>query len=156
MHQCTFAMASAVMLTACATSSLAQDASTLHMASALEGCWEHREGATQEQWTDTGLGLMFGYTVTTRNGELRAFEDLRIEPSSNGMVFVASPNGARPIRFTAVAQSPSSVTFENPDHDFPQRITYARTDDRLVATIARLDGGNAIDIVMHACTDGEH
>jgi len=29
--------------------------------------------------------------------------------------------------------------FENPDHDFPQRIEYARAGDTLTATISTMD-----------------
>lgn len=42
------------------------------------------------------------------------------------------------------ARGRASATFENPAHDFPQRIVYRRTGDSMVATISALNGSNAM------------
>ena len=49
-----------------------------------------------------------------------------------------------PVGFRLVASDGTSATFENPAHDFPQRIQYRRDGDRLVATISARDGSNAM------------
>jgi hypothetical protein len=36
------------------------------------------------------------------------------------------------------------VTFENPAHDYPQRVSYTRIDNALTATISRIDGTDPI------------
>lgn len=119
----------------------------------LDGCWEHLDGSTREVWIDVGSGLLFGYAVTLRNGKLHAFEDLRIEPSATGATFVASPNGKNPVHFPKVAASHLSMTFENLDHDFPQRITYRREGETLTAEISTVEGTDAMQIEMRKCSD---
>jgi len=134
-----------------APSSFAQPIVDVRIARFLEGCWEHGNGETREYWIGTGYPLLFGHALTIRDGQLLAFEDLRIEPSAEGVVFVASPNGKGPVRFVAVSQTNNTITFENPTHDYPQVITYARDGDLLVATISATGGKDPIEIPMHRC-----
>ena len=47
----------------------------------------------------------------------------------------AYPSGQAPTTFAATSANADSVTFENPEHDFPQSITYRRRPDSLVASI---------------------
>ena len=37
------------------------------------------------------------------------------------------------------------MTFENGDHDYPQRIAYRRTEQGLAATISKLDGSRPFE-----------
>ncbi|MEO1027555.1 MAG: DUF6265 family protein [Pseudomonadota bacterium] len=130
----------------------AQDVSlNAHMPERIAGCWVHNDASSHEHWSDTGLGLLFGYSVTNRGGELRAFEDMRIEPSGEGYAFFASPNGKDPVRFESVAVTEDAITFVNLDHDFPQVIEYTQIDNKLVATISLLDGDNEIEFTMLRC-----
>jgi hypothetical protein len=48
---------------------------------------------------------------------------MRIVEEEDGWVgFVASPSGQETARFKLVSMNASKVIFENPEHDFPQRI----------------------------------
>ena len=48
----------------------------------------------------------------------------------------AEPSGQAPADFEASAVSDSLITFENPAHDFPQRVIYRRRgSDSLIARI---------------------
>ena len=120
----------------------------------LNGCWEHLDGATREYWQDTGLGVTFGYSVTVRDDRLVFFEDLRIETGIDGMVYIASPGGAPPVRFTSTRVTRHEAVFENAEHDFPQRIAYRVADGRLNATISLLDGTKTAEFGMRRCADG--
>jgi hypothetical protein len=90
---------------------------------------------------------MFGYATTTRNGTLATFEQSRIDTRGlRARQYVASPEGQRPVIFTETRDPacrwspPNTVTFENGDHDYPQRITYRATDKGLAANVSKLDG----------------
>jgi hypothetical protein len=66
-------------------------------------------------------------------------------------VFVALPSGQKETTFVAAAVSESSVTFENPQHDFPQKVIYRlQAGDRLVARIEGIRNGmpRAVDFPM--------
>jgi hypothetical protein len=57
------------------------------------------------------------------------------------LVFIALPSGQRETTFVASAVAKDSVTFENPQHDFPQKVIYRlESADRL---IGRIEGTRA-------------
>jgi hypothetical protein len=77
-----------------------------------------------------------------------AFECLRIEARQNGIFYVAQPNGRPPTSFRLTMIDDSTAVFENPDHDFPKRITYARSGaDALTAKVDGGDGGDPSSVL---------
>ena len=70
---------------------------------------------------------------------------LRVQAGEDDeIVYLAQPNGGPGVGFYLVRAEGTTATFENPTHDFPQRIRYARDGDMMVATISRLDGSDAM------------
>lgn len=70
----------------------------------------------------TMLGMNRG---PEREGRQPAFEFLRIVEEDGALVYLASPSGRQPpTPFRSVEIGEESVVFANPEHDFPQRITY--------------------------------
>lgn len=90
----------------------------------MAGCWVGAGG--EECWLAPLGGTMVGINRgPEREGKQPAFEFLRIVERDGGIAFLASPGGKYPpVAFPAVELSGSRVVFANPDHDFPQRITY--------------------------------
>ncbi len=79
----------------------------------------------------------------TRKGKLVGFEYLRIEERPVGIVYVAQPGGRPGTEFTLRKLQGTEVVFENPDHDFPQRIIYRIDEEgRLIARIEGRIGGS--------------
>ena len=69
-----------------------------------------------------------------------AFEFLRIVERDGGLIYIAQPEGRPPTEFPLTAITTDSATFENPAHDFPKMIRYAkRADGSLEARVS--DGG---------------
>ena len=111
----------------------------------MSGQWETADGTTEESWIAPRGGTMLGVGRTTRAGALREYEFLRIQAGSDGVpVYWGSPNGEMPAGFRLSQSGASSATFENPTHDFPQRIRYVRDGDTMVATISAMDGSHAM------------
>lgn len=119
----------------------------------LEGCWQHSNGTTEEIWEIGFDGLMFGRSVTIRHGQLVEFEVMRIQKVEDNFVFFAAPNGRESTGFISTHQSLNSISFENADHDFPQRIVYAKSGDGLIASISDLEEKKKINFEMIACPD---
>lgn len=113
----------------------------------LSGSWQ-TSGAgdwTDEQWSAPRAGLMLGASRSGKGDALGEFELLRIAAGDDGVpVYWASLNGKPPIAFRLASSTATSATFENPAHDYPQRIAYRREGAELVATISSLDGNRAI------------
>lgn len=52
-------------------------------------------------------------------------ESLKIERKDGSIFYVASvPHNPGPVEFKLIELSEKHVVFENPEHDFPQRISY--------------------------------
>lgn len=111
----------------------------------MEGHWRSEaDGRVSEEiWTNGEGGLYLGVNRTISGGQARAFEFMRIVERDDGAAYCAQPGGGEAVCFGLVQSSAHAVTFENPEHDFPQRITYVRDGDRLTATISDLPGDQA-------------
>jgi hypothetical protein len=105
----------------------------------MAGCWaaEGAEPGSGERWTPPAGGTLLGLSRTVKGGRTLEWEFMRIVTEAGGKVaFVALPSGQRETRFERVASPPDEAIFENPAHDFPQRVIYRRQgDDRLAARI---------------------
>jgi hypothetical protein len=109
----------------------------------LAGHWQgSADGvATEEMWLAPAGGLMLGLHRDVAPGRQAVFEYLRIEAREHGAVYVASPGGGGATEFPLLSAEPMEVVFENPGHDFPQRIIYRREGDALIARIeGEVDG----------------
>lgn len=121
----------------------------------LSGCWayEGREDGSGEHWLLPAGGSLLGVARVIKAGHMVEHEFLRISPNAQGkLTYYALPSGQAAAAFVATALSGEAVTFENPAHDFPQRITYRReSDSRLLARIEgpRADGSTrSVDYPM--------
>ena len=113
----------------------------------MSGRWESVAGErwVEEQWSEPRGGTMFGISRTGQGEALREFEFLRLQRGEDGgLAYLASPGGRAPVTFRLTETSPNGATFENPAHDFPQRIRYEREGDTMRATISASDGSNAM------------
>lgn len=106
---------------------------------AADGSW------TEEVWSEPRGGVMLGYSRSGRGETVREFEFLRLQAGEDGLpVYLAQPSGRPPVPFRLTWRQDTMATFENPAHDFPQRIVYRRDGDNMVATISARDGSNAM------------
>jgi Domain of unknown function (DUF6265) len=111
----------------------------------LAGCWaaDGAEAGSGERWTPPAGGTLLGLSRTVKGGRTVEWEFMRIVTEPDGRIaFIAQPSGQREARFERVASPPEAAVFENPAHDFPQRIIYRRQGaDRLAARIEGTRGG---------------
>jgi hypothetical protein len=107
----------------------------------IAGCWQ-QTGANarvvDEQWMTPRGNTMLGMSRTVRGDSLIEYEQLRIFERDGKAVYRAMPSGQPPAEFTAAGVSDTLVVFENPQHDFPQRIIYRKRGADSV--IARIEG----------------
>jgi Domain of unknown function (DUF6265) len=91
----------------------------------------------EEQWMKPGGGMMLGVNRTIRGGKAVEHEFLRIDAKAGEVVYTGLVGTKGETPFRLIAQSDTEVIFENPTHDFPQRIIYRKTPEGL---FARIDG----------------
>jgi hypothetical protein len=94
----------------------------------MSGSWESTQGETtvEEHWTSADGGLMLGMNRTRSRGRAVMFEFLRIVARGDSIFYIAMPRGRGETVFPLVERSEARVVFENPGHDFPQRVIYWR------------------------------
>lgn len=121
----------------------AQDPDPLARLAWLAGSWAGDiDGLRMEEhWTAPAGGTMLGMHRDVRGERTVGFEYARIEVRDGRPVFLASPGGAPPTPFAAIEVGDRRVVFENPRHDFPQRVIYWRTGDLLHARIEGTQAG---------------
>jgi len=104
----------------------------------LQGCWETSAAADQsveEHWMAPRGGTMIGTSRTVRGGATVEYEFVMIRERGEQLVYVAHPSGQPSAEFVAGTVTDSRAVFENPAHDFPQRIGYERSGTSLNAWI---------------------
>jgi hypothetical protein len=96
----------------------------------------------EEQWTKPAGGSMMGMARTLKGGRVAFSEFMRIDTRNGQLIYTPRIGaGAKPVEFTLKSQTGDRVVFENPSHDFPQRIQYLRVADGLRARIEGSDKG---------------
>ena len=106
----------------------------------MAGTWVGVSGQTEveEQWTTPKGGSLLGVHRDVRAGRTVSFEFMRIQQAADGITFWASPGGKPAVPFRAIEISAQRVTFENKEHDFPQRVIYWLTSDGMLH--AKIEG----------------
>ena len=104
----------------------------------LEGSWEVEVGdrIQYEHWEESQEHEGFtGSSYEIVDGEEKYFEWLEIIHENDKVYMVPTvpdQNDGRPIRFELNEEETDWLSFENPDHDFPNVIRYKKiTDDQL-------------------------
>lgn len=94
----------------------------------MAGSWTTVMGSSkiEEHWTRAAGGSLLGTNRTIRGGKMRAFEFLRIVTRTDGIYYIAQPNGRPGTEFKLTRIADGVVVFENPGHDFPRWIRYQR------------------------------
>ena len=101
--------------------------------------WVSPEGSdnrSYEEWKVTSDNLYEGSSKTIKDGVVTFSESLKIENTPDGIYYVADvPHNPAPVKFLLTGVSDTSAVFENPEHNFPKKITYLLEDGNLHAFI---------------------
>ncbi len=107
----------------------------------MAGYWLSCDGGqTAEAWIGGGDGMLVGVNLNGAPPQ-QGFEFMRIAEVKGRLAFIGSPNAAPPTVFPLKSLAGMRATFENPDHDFPQRVIYERNGDILTGRVEGLAGG---------------
>ena len=111
-----------------APASRAQSGARVASVSWLTGCLEMRRGnrVVEEQRMPERAGTMVGMGRSVGARGLDDYELTVIQQDGDRLLFVAHPRRQPVATFVARVASADSVVFENPDHDYPQRVGYRR------------------------------
>ncbi|NOT48580.1 MAG: hypothetical protein HOP17_12615 [Acidobacteria bacterium] len=110
----------------------------------MAGCWERSDKAKSllisEQWMKPAGTSILGMGRTVKGGKTVDFEFMRIEQRADGIFYVAKPSANKEeTSFKLKSSTPNEIVFENPEHDFPQRVIYKLQGMKM---IGRIEGNN--------------
>jgi hypothetical protein len=118
----------------------------------LAGCWiGDVDGAKYEEcWTSPAGGFMQGSGRMFKGDKIFMREHITIEKEGEDLTMYVlgygeklKPDAQGTIAFKLVKSSKNELIFENPKHDYPQRIVYAKDGKGgLIARIELIDGKN--------------
>lgn len=98
----------------------------------LAGHWRMEKGGrvVDEQWMAPAAGVMLGMSRTIARGKVVGHEFTQIREGPGGaLYFIAMPSGQKEAAFQLVSLSATEAVFENPEHDFPRKISYTLLAD---------------------------
>ncbi|MCG3119456.1 MAG: hypothetical protein ALAOOOJD_01865 [bacterium] len=108
----------------------------------LAGCWDGSSSGREslEQWMKPSGQTMLGMSRTVVNGKTVAYEFIQLREQDGEIFYIAKPSGQAEASFKLVQYSNHEAVFENPQHDFPQRIIYRLEKDGVLA--AAIEGNS--------------
>lgn len=121
-----------------ATTARAAPADPLSGLAWMSGSWiEARDGVvTRETWLPPLGDAMAGTSQTNAPGRKPRIEHMTITAEPGGVTFTAILPGQPPTPFALRPRgSGDEAVFENPGHDFPQRVIYRPCGENLCARI---------------------
>jgi hypothetical protein len=145
-----------VLLMLLTVSPLSAQAPAVTQLAWMAGCWR-LESATRvvdEMWMAPAGGVMLGTGRTVVKGRAVEHEFMQIREDAGRIAFVARPSGQAEASFAAITIGEREVIFENPAHDFPQRVIYRRDGTGLTGRIEGTQDGKPrfADVPMRKVT----
>lgn len=113
----------------------------------LIGTWENKtqRGSIYETWAKENEVELSGKSYILKEKDTIVFETIQLLQEQNSLFYipkVKNQNGDLPVRFSSKIVSDKELVFENPQHDFPQIISYIQINaDSLVAQISGTKNG---------------
>lgn len=103
----------------------------------LTGCWEMTtpRGLIEETWTRPSGGTLLMMGRTIRDGRTAFSEFVRISVEAGKLTYTARIGTPGVTAFPLLERTAEALTFENKNHDFPQRILYRRSANGLFARV---------------------
>jgi Domain of unknown function (DUF6265) len=105
------------------------------------GEWENLtpEAHFKENWVRKNDSTFTGQSIVIAKKNTVFFENIILEQKKDSLLYIVSvkdKNKEKPVSFYLTSASDTKLVFENPKHDYPNKIVYAKiTNDSMLATI---------------------
>ncbi len=107
----------------------------------LNGKWERTNAKAgqsgYETWSAVSETKLTGQGVTLAGKETVFVEQLELSIKDNEIFYIVSVTGEpKPVYFKMTSIEKDSFVCENPEHDFPKKISYTRNGNKIKAIIS--------------------
>jgi hypothetical protein len=113
----------------------------------LLGKWETKtaDGTLSESWKQLNDSTFQGESFFIKNKDTLHFESILLQQNGEELFYNATVKGQnenKAVTFKMTVGTEKQLVFENPKHDYPQKITYSQIKkDSLVASISGVQLG---------------
>ncbi|AWA30140.1 hypothetical protein HYN48_08635 [Flavobacterium magnum] len=112
----------------------------------LIGRWENdsRAGKLVEEWSTFNDSMIIGSGMFVTGTDTVFSEDLWLEQHGDSLSYFAKvygQNNSRKVEFKMTSSTKDQMVFENPTHDFPNKIVYRHVQDSLIADVSGVSKG---------------
>ena len=114
------------------------------------GDWENvsDEGSFREIWTKKNDSIYSGLSIVVIEQDTVFYENVSLEQQNDSVFYnvsVKGQNKEQAVSFYLTSSDNDKLVFENPNHDYPSKITYSKVSkDSIVAEIFGLKDGKKI------------
>jgi len=121
--------------------------SVLSDAKWLLGKWENQtqRGRMVEEWSKLNDTTFAGRSYMITATDSIALESIVLKKEGSDLYYIPTVKGQnndQPVKFKLISADGKALVFENPAHDFPQKISYTLQEERsLLAEISGLVNG---------------
>ena len=111
----------------------------------LKGSWtmKMKRGTIMESWHPYNDSMMLGESImVSLTGQSNVLENLKLSYQSGTYYYISKvkgQNNEQEVKFRITSHSENGFVAENPEHDFPKRITYQLVNKDSIH--AFIDGG---------------
>jgi hypothetical protein len=136
----------AIILFYVSTDTHSQPCNSLNSLQWILGDWRADSGKTIniESWRKVSAKTFegFGESRTKDSNTPKSTELLRLIEMANELFYIAKPKQNNlPVAFKLIHCTIKSAVFENPEHDFPNKLEYKLTaDNKMVVTVSGIKG----------------
>lgn len=136
-----------IIVSTCLISCKKSKYTELEKAKWLLGSWENvtPQGVLAESWKRENDSTFSGISYFLKGKDTLSIEKIMLQQRGDQLSYipiVPNQNAGKPVTFVMVAISDKQFVFENPKHDFPQRITYNLIKkDSIIAEISGTQNG---------------
>jgi hypothetical protein len=124
-----------------------KEVSKIVVANWLLGNWENKsdDGHLLENWKKVNDSLYDGESYFIKGKDTLHFEKIQMKQKGEALFYIATVKGQnndKPITFVRNDTIEKQLVFENPKHDFPQKIMYSQiTKESIVIQISGIQQG---------------
>lgn len=136
-----------LVICACLIYTIASAQSTSSFPKWLPGKWENQtqRGKMVEEWSKLNDSTYTGRSYMITATDSISLESIVLKKEGDEIFYIPTvkgQNNEQPVKFKLTFSSPNQLVFENPAHDFPQKITYTlESENSLMAEISGVING---------------
>ena len=121
----------------------------------LLGTWtqQSEQGILEETWTSANDSTLTGTSFFIKDKDTLHHETIVLQEKDNNLLYIATIKGENEdeaVTFPLTSSTDNSLIFENPKHNYPQKINYKLADANTL--IAKISGKQAGKVTSETYT----